>query len=308
MLRSSFLSRFRWSALTYWDLLVRSALRTGRSRKNRQRRHPVLLQVTPLEDRTLLSNVLGYLGQDLNETALSPANVSTATFGKAFTAPLDGTYIDAQPLYVSGVNIPGQGTHNVLYVATTGGNLYAMDANSGTLIWQRSFVNSSAGITAVNLADLGNGGTFGIRGTPVIAASTGTLFVVTFPREQSGTFYDYFYRMHAIDITTGQDKVAPATIGEASEPVSSIPGTGASWVANWNIISGPSAQGTGDGSVNGTIQFNTCAEYQTAALTVANGSVYVCFSGLVEGFGPYHGWVLGYSAQTLQPTAVWNDT
>ena len=57
------------------------------------------------------------------------------------------------------------------------------------------------------------------------------------------------------------------------------------------------------------IQFNACAEIQTPALTIANGSVYVCFAGLIEGFSDdYHGWVLGYSTTTLQPTAVCNDT
>src|ERR1700720_2654562 len=55
-------------------------------------------------------------GQNLAETILTPANVNPKQFGKLFTYPVDGQ-IYAQPLYVYGVTIPGQGAHNVVYVA-----------------------------------------------------------------------------------------------------------------------------------------------------------------------------------------------
>src|SRR5437764_950919 len=68
-------------------------------------------------------NVLTYhndnarTGQNLNETLLTPSNVSANTFGKLFVYNVDGQ-VYAQPHYVSGLNISGQRTHKVVFVAT----------------------------------------------------------------------------------------------------------------------------------------------------------------------------------------------
>ncbi len=58
-------------------------------------------------------------GQNLNETALTPANVNSTKFGMLGEFPVDGR-VDAQPLYLSQVSIGGQ-KKNVLYVATEHG-------------------------------------------------------------------------------------------------------------------------------------------------------------------------------------------
>src|SRR6516164_4778013 len=52
-------------------------------------------------------------GWNSQETALSPSTVNDAGFGKLFNYSLDG-YAYAQPLYVPNLNIPGQGTFNVV--------------------------------------------------------------------------------------------------------------------------------------------------------------------------------------------------
>src|SRR5271157_263071 len=139
------------------------------------------------EARRLLSaNVLAYnnggpqSGVNPDETVLTPSNVNSADFGKVFSVPVDGQ-IYAQPLYLSGLAIPGQGTHNVVFVATEHDSVYAFDADTGSLIWRDSFINPSAGVTTVPTSELPNGAPItpevGISSTPVIDPTTNTLYV-----------------------------------------------------------------------------------------------------------------------------------
>src|SRR4051794_24054083 len=146
-------------------------------------------------------------GQNLSEVVLRPANVNSTTFGKLFTYSVDG-YVYAQPLYVSGITIPGFGARNVLFVATEHNTVYAFDADKNTgpgggVLWQTNFGPSGATPT------LDFGGRFGnytditpevgITGTPVIDLASGTLYVDTFKHEGSS----YVHRLHALNITNG---------------------------------------------------------------------------------------------------------
>src|ERR1700758_5490007 len=88
-------------------------------------------------------------GAYLGEKILSPQNVNAKQFGRIFKYPVDGD-VYAQPLFVPAVEIPGKGTHDVLYIATENDGVYAFDAeaNSATPLWQVKLA-SGKGVAAV---------------------------------------------------------------------------------------------------------------------------------------------------------------
>src|SRR5262249_33918671 len=142
------------------------------------------------------------------------------------SVPVDGQ-VYTQPLYLSAVSTPS-GPHNVVYIGTTHGSVYAFVADDGGLLWQRSFINPTARITPVPSADLGSTNIFpqvGIVGTPVIdydpVTGTGVLYVVAKTRETrtegppvSGDVFHYVQKLYALDVGTGADRVAPKLIGD----------------------------------------------------------------------------------------------
>ena len=150
-------------------------------------------------------------GANTTETVLTPSNVNTSTFGKLATFQTDGI-AHASPLYVANLAIPGQGFHNVVYVATEHDSVYAFDADglSSTPIWKRSFINPGSGITTVTSGDVGEccdiTPEIGITSTPVIDTSTNTMYVVVKTKETVGSTTNFVQRLHALDITTGAEK------------------------------------------------------------------------------------------------------
>src|SRR5262249_41261409 len=161
-------------------------------------------------------------GLNPNETILSPLTVTPSTFGRIFTDNVDG-FVVGQPLYVPNVNVPGKGIHNVIYVATQHDSVYAFDANApGSPLWTVSFINPGAGVTTVPISI--NGCTHvgytevGIMGTPVIDLPTSALYVSAKPMEASGSTTTYVHRLHALDITPGEEKFGSPVIIQGSYP------------------------------------------------------------------------------------------
>src|SRR6266850_1110186 len=223
-------------------------------------------------------------GWNDNETALTTTNVNVQQFGLVFTLTVDDQ-VYAQPLVVGHLLIAG-GYHNVVYVATVNNTVYAFDGDNGRLYWRNNFTRS--GWRAPRNTDMtgacgGNYTNFsrniGIVGTPVIDAASGTIYFVA--RSTNGLSYAQY--LHAVDIVDGHE--------QAGSPK----------------LFTDSTSGTGDGSVNGTITFDSQRENQRQGLTLLNGSVYVSFSSHCD-WGPYHGWILGYDAATLQQDVVYNVT
>ena len=69
-------------------------------------------------------------GATLYEKTLTPQNVNEQEFGKLGAFKVDGA-VYAQPLFIPAVEIPGKGTHDVLFVATEHDSVYAFDAYCG---------------------------------------------------------------------------------------------------------------------------------------------------------------------------------
>ncbi|HEY7337758.1 MAG TPA: IPT/TIG domain-containing protein [Bryobacteraceae bacterium] len=222
-------------------------------------------------------------GQNTTETVLTTSNVNQSQFGKLFSYPLDGIAF-ASPLYVAHVNIPGQGFHNAVYVATENDSVYAFDADGLTAspLWRVNFLKS--GVTTVPCGDTGECGDIpnqiGITSTPVIDSAGGTLYVVAATKEGSSTWVQ---RLHALDITTGAEKFGGPVVLQGSVP------------------------GTGSGASGGRVAFDPLRENQRPALLLSNGVVYLAF-GSHGDQSPWHGWVFGYNATTLQQTTIYNVT
>jgi fibronectin type 3 domain-containing protein len=292
-----------------WNL-IRTFFEGNRKSPKRQdprRRPPRRFEI--LETRWMpATNVLVYhndlqsTGVNPNETVLTPSNVNVNTFGKLFTTPLDGQ-VYAQPLVVTGVNVVGQGVHDVVIVATEHDSVYALDAASGAILWQRSFIDPANGLTTVPAPDDLNNGDIapevGITSTPAIDPTTNTIYVVDKAKQVVNGQNHYLQYLQAIDLRSGASvlggpKMIADTIYNAT--------TGA-----YTYVSGPTVNGTGDGSVGGQVTYNALRENQRSALSLINGTVYIASASHGDN-GPYHGWLLGYSAQTLALTTAFNTT
>ena len=218
-------------------------------------------------------------GQNLFETQLTPADVHSPQFRKLCSYPVDGM-VDTQPLYVPRVKVPRHGTHNIAYVATELDSMYAFDADcrSSRPLWRVSFINPAMGV----ISD----GEFGITGTPVISAETQTLYLVakTLEMDAEKNVSEYVFRLHALDIRSGAERLGSPSRIEAMVP------------------------GLGSGNDNhGHVIFNSHRQIQRAGLLLLRGVVYISFAGHRD-INPYHGWLLGYDATTLEQVAVHNYT
>ncbi|HEY2907530.1 MAG TPA: hypothetical protein VGJ29_16630 [Vicinamibacterales bacterium] len=216
------------------------------------------------------------------EKTLTVANVPQLQ--KKFSHAVDGT-VYAQPLYAHHVNVPPFGAHNLVFVATERDTVYAFDADSNRPpLWQRSLIPTGEQIVVE--ADISDNTThdscnnvapvIGITSTPVLDCQTYTLYVVAKTKKVVGPLTTFHYRLHALDIASGADRMPPADIG------GSVPGTG----------------DPNDG--NGHVVFDPHWHLNRPGLLLVNGVVYVAFgSHCDKHLASYHGWVFGYSAATL---------
>jgi hypothetical protein len=225
-------------------------------------------------------------GRNLNETTLNAGNVNSNTFGLLYTRLVDDQ-IYAQPLIATNISVPGVGVRNLLLIATVNDSVYAYDADDASVTapyWQSNYTGLIGGltVTAPRNTDMTGAcggaykdfsGSMGIVGTPAIDPVSKTMYFVARTREVLGVVTNFVQRLYAVDIATGANRLAPVVI---------------------------------TGSYGG-VTFDPQKNNQRAALTFANGHIFICWSSHCD-WGPYHGWVMAYDAATLTQLAVYADT
>jgi hypothetical protein len=227
-------------------------------------------------------------GATISEKTLTPQNVNVRQFGKLGAYKVDGA-VYAQPLYLSSVDVPGKGQHNVLFVATEHDSVYAFDADrlGDPPLWQVSLLDTQTGESPVPARSVQCPfiqPEIGITATPVVDRKTGTLYVLA--RSMVGKIFgdnQYFQRLHALAITTGAEKFGGP-----------------------KLITG-AVSGRGAGSANGQVTFDPLRENPRASLLLLKGSVFLTWASSCD-VAPYHGWVMAYDAATLAQQAVFNVT
>lgn len=196
------------------------------------------------------------LGWDMRETRLNTTNVASQ-FGLLETLDVDGNVL-AQPLYLD--HFAPLGGRNILIVATEHASIYEFDADTGEQI---NKVNFGTAQRSQDVGCLDIRPEYGITGTPVIDPGSQTLYVVVATEPTANKFKT---QLHALDIATLADKVAPVDI-TAFETLS-----------------------------NGTqIKFDPQHQMNRSSLVLANGSIYVPIGSHCDNnAGSITGWVLRY--------------
>lgn len=238
-------------------------------------------------------NNLNRTGWNDKETVLNHQQVAAGNFGCIGTFSIDDE-VYAQPLIANNTTI-GNYTGNVLYTATVNNTVYAFnatDVSAAAALWQVNL--NPSGQRTPDIFDLkdnqygapcgGNyrdfSGHVGLVGTPVIDTASKTLYVVNKTIDANGKFHSY---LNALDLQTGQHKPGSPQLITAS------------------------VNGTGDGNINGKINYDAKYQNQRPALLLLNHIVYVASASHCD-WGPYHGWILGFDAATLNLTYTYNAT
>jgi hypothetical protein len=230
-------------------------------------------------DVTTYHNDAGRTGQNVQETVLNVATVSSSKFNllRQVTLPVN-EQVDAQPLVVSAATFAAAGLqskfpNDVVYVATENNNIYAIDSSTGTILLQNNFgvpvsINNLPGQCTNNF------NTVGITSTPVIVLNSGLnfaglMYAITYTWENSAPVY----RIHAINLFDLSEWV-PSVIVAASHNLS-------------------------DGTVT---TFQAASQRQRPALLLNKGYVYAGFGSFCDfNANTSRGWIMAWSTGTLQP-------
>ncbi|HEX4599294.1 MAG TPA: pyrrolo-quinoline quinone [Burkholderiaceae bacterium] len=226
-------------------------------------------------------NDAGRTGQYLAETKLTLANVSSTGFGLAAMWPVDGL-VNAQPLFATSVKLSDGSMHDLVLAATEHDSVYAFDATSGAVLWQKSML--AAGETTSDSRNCNQvSPEIGITATPAIdrtLGASGSVFVTASSKDASG---HYVQRVHALDLASGSERSGSPIVVQATYP------------------------GAGANSTNGVVVFDPAYYNERAALLVSNGVLYTAWGSHCDA-DPYTGWIVAFDEATLSVRSILNIT
>ena len=171
--------------------------------------------------------------------------------------------VHAQPLYIEGgPNGP------MIIVVTESNNIYALNATTGTVIWQRTDIGPpvTSGLPCGNFIPVGT------IGTPVVDLTSRSLF---FDALIDGVTKKHF--IYSLNVDTGATK------------------------AGWPVDVNATAMYNG-------ILYYVLVQEDRGALALVNGIVYVPYSGYFGDCGSYHGWVVGVQINNPSDVMAWATT
>src|SRR6266404_6135349 len=196
------------------------------------------------------------------DAAFTPAAAAGLTRDFNFDGTVSGN-VYAQPLYIEG------GPSGPMIIAVTeSNNVYALNASTGTVIWQRNLGTPAPSGTPCP----GNIIPVGITGTPVIDLASRSLFL---DAVVSGSPNKHF--IYSLNVDTGA--------------------TNSGWPVDVNATA----------TYNG-MTFTSAIQEERGALALVNGTVYVSYSGYVGDCGLYHGWVVGVAINNPSNVHAWATT
>ena len=180
------------------------------------------------------------------QPTLTKAKAATMVRDTSFDGTVSGN-VYASPLFVDG-------TPGVFVIATENNQVSVLDETTGRPVWQKTY-GTSAGRSG---AGCGNITPIGITGTPVIDATTRTIYFNA-AIGTSTTITDHV--IHAVSLDDGSERpgwpVSAKTVTLAGET------------------------------------FNPALHNQRSALLLVGGILYVAYSGHFGDCGSYRGWLIG---------------
>ena len=181
------------------------------------------------------------------DSAFTPGNAANLVRDLNFNGTIVGN-VHAQPLYIEG------GPNGPMIIAVTASNnIYALNATTGAVIWQRTDIGPpvTSGLPCGNISPVGT------IGTPVVDLASRSLF---FDALIDGVTKKHF--IYSLNVDTGA--------------------TNAGWPVDVNAT-----------AIYNGILFSSLVQEDRGALALVNGIVYVPYSGYFGDCGSYHGWVVG---------------